>query len=622
MLFSESMESRIGRANTGAGAGWLQKLSLSGIRTWIEAPRFDAAVALGGTSVSLTGPSGTQHFPAMLAFNARNKCVGVGEQARALEGKEPEGVTIHLPVRNGIVHDPNGARLLLQHALKHAHWGPTPRVLLAVGSQPTALERETWEALGRAVGARQISLLSELLAAAIGAGVDVLRPRCQMILHIGSGRCEVGVLALGSCLMVRRGEVAGEEVSAAIQEYVRRTYHLLIHRQDADRIKTELANCSSESELPVSGRHLESGAPLRIVLKAGELHPLVEGFHEHWVALVKQFLADIPVAWLDDVQEGGVHLTGGGSLLYGLSAALRTATGLRVTQPERPQDCAALGLRSILKSAVLRQALFTHPDIPVDDFNSKAAVMQRSTWGWTTAAALLGLSLFFSARSAEALGAGGPDPWLGPLSGIVTTGLAAAHPQPTNSHVMTQEEKRQLIRLRAENDRLWRWMGRRETHLDGLGSGVLARMVSRDSHPWISGIRLDVGSSDGVAVGNIVMGEKGLLGRVIQIDEHSCRVRLCLDPKSVLSGVLPARKSGSRVEGRGLSTMVMDTVDPDCGAKAGDLVVTSGQDGQYPRGLPLGKVVSVHRNADNSFLTAEIAPLARLDEVTEVMVLR
>jgi rod shape-determining protein MreB and related proteins len=621
MLFSESVEARSALPVAG-GSSWLQRLTLSGLQTWMQAPKFDAAVALGGSSVALTGPSGTKEFPALLAFNARHKCVAVGEPARALDGKEPEGVSIQQPLRAGLVHDPNGARLLLQHALKQAHWGPTPRLLLSVGSHPTALERETWEALGRAVGARQISLVSELLASAVGAGLDVLQPRCHMVLHIGSGRCEVGVIALGTCLMVRRGEVAGEDVTAAVQEYVRRTYHLLIHRQDADRLKAELTTCSSEAELPVSGRHLDSGAPLRVVLKAGELHPLVEGFQQQWTALVKQFLADIPIAWLDDIQDSGIHLTGGSSVLYGLSAALRTATGLRVSQSEQPQQCVPLGLSAILKSSVLRHALFTNPEIPVDDFNSKTMIMQRSTLGWTTAAALLSVTLFLSANSARALQIGGADPWLGPISSAVTAGLASGQSKPTSTPVLSLEEKRQLLRLRSENDRLWRWLGRRETNQNGVAGGVLARMVSRDSHPWLSGIRLDAGKSHGVKRGHLVMGERGLLGRVIQVDDHSCRVRLCLDPGSVVAGAIPRRKAAGVVQGKGLTTLEMRYLDPDSGVQVGDVVVTSGQDGQFPRGLPLGKVASVHRSTDSSFLTAEVVPISRLDEVTEVMVVR
>ncbi|MBS2033670.1 rod shape-determining protein [bacterium] len=617
MLYSESME---GRA-LAVTPSWSQRFSWAGVRTWLEAPGFDAAVSVGGSQVSVTGMTKAQAFPALLAFNNKQRCVAMGEAAHGLEGKEPEGVTIFQPMKGGAVHDPHGAKLLLEQALRRGHWGTAPRLLLAVGADPTALERETWEALGRSVGARQIALTSELLASAIGAGLDVLRPRCHMVLHIGAGRCEVGVIALGACLAVRRGELAGCQVDEAIQEYVRRTYQLLIHRQDAERLKIELANCSSESELPVSGRHLESGAPLRVTLRANELWPIVEPFHAQWVHLARSFLAEIPVAWVDDIQDQGIHLTGGSTLLYGFSQALRQSTGLTVVQPEKPGDCTSRGLQMILKSAVLRKALFSQLPKPKDDFAPKNLVMQRTSLGWSAAAALVAISLFVSAASANAMGVGGPDPWFGKFSAALNAGLASGQKQSTDSRALNQEEKRQMQRLRSENQRLWKWLGKREMNLKGLQGGTLARVVGRDPHEWLSGIRLNVGSADGIKPGNLVMADQGLLGRVVQVDEHSARVSLCLSPSSKLYGLVANRKAGGLLEGKGIGMMTMHFIDPDAGVKDGDPVVTSGQDGQYPRGLPIGMVRLVHRSNDTSFLEAQVAPYVKLDDVAEVMVL-
>ncbi|MBT9582420.1 rod shape-determining protein MreC [bacterium] len=619
MLYSESME---GRALAATSHSWTQRFSWAGVRTWLEAPGFDAAVSVGGCNVSVTGMVKSQTFPALLAFNLKQRCVALGEAAKGLEGREPEGVSIFQPMKGGAVHDPHGAKLLLEQALRRGHWGTAPRLLLAIGAHPTALERETWEALGRAVGARHIALTSELVASAVGAGLDVLRPRCHMVLHIGAGRCEVGIIALGSCLSVRRGEVAGEHVDEAIQEYVRRTYQLLIHRQDAERLKVELCQCSSESELPVSGRHLESGAPLRVTLRANELWPIVEPFHAQWVHLVRQFLAEIPIAWVDDVQDQGIYLTGGSSLLYGFSQALRQSTGLTVCLPEKPQECTARGLHAILKSPVLRKALFSQVKAPEDDYAPKNLVMQRTSLGWSAAAALLAVTLFASAASAKALHLGGPDPWFGPASQVLNASLAAGQKNEGQSRVLTQEEKRQMLRLRSENQRLWRWLGRREMNLKSLQGGTLARVVSRDPHEWLSGVRLDVGRLDGIEVGSLVMAEQGLLGKVVQVDDHSSRVRLCLDPSSVVSGALPNRKAGGVVLGRGLGVLEMRYLDPDAGIKNGDVVVTSGQDGQFPRGLPIGQIDQVHRSNDSSFLTAQVRPYVKLDDVSEVMVLK
>jgi rod shape-determining protein MreC len=321
------------------------------------------------------------------------------------------------------------------------------------------------------------------------------------------------------------------------------------------------------------------------------------------------------------VQEQGLYLTGGSSLLYGFSQALRQATGLTVSLPERPQDCTAKGLQTILKSATLRKALFSQLKEPQDDYAPKSLVLQRTSIGWSAAAAVLGVSLFASAASAQALKLGGPDPWLGKSTTVLAAGLAASQADKPPSKVLTTEEKRQLLRLRSENDRLWRWLGQRETNLHGKGQGRLARMVSRDPNEWLSGVRLDVGKKEGVAPGHLVMAEHGLLGKVVQVDEHTCRVRLCLDPASVIAGTVPMRKTGGVVAGRGVGWLEMRYLDPDAGLKKGDSVVTSGQDGQFPRGLPIGQIVQLQRSNDSSFLTAQVKPFVRLDEVSEVMVL-
>lgn len=620
MLYSESIEGR-SPLTVGSSQSWTQRLSWSSLRTWWKAPGFDAAVALGGSQVITIASGKRTAFPALLAFNARHRCLASGEKAQALEGREPEGVRIYQPMKGGAVHDPQGAKILLEQAIRRGHWGGAPRLLLAIGAHPTALERETWEALGRSVGARQIALTSELLASAIGAGVDVLRARCQLVVHIGAGRCEVGVIALGSCLSVRRGELAGENIDEAIQEYVRRAYHLLIHRQDAERLKLALSQCSAESELPVSGRHLESGAPLRVTLKANELWPVLDPFVHQWVHLLRQFLAEIPVEWLDDIQEQGIHLTGGSAAVYGLGHALRQATGLTVRLPEKPEDCTARGLQTMLKSSVLRKALFSEVKPPQDDYAPKNLTAHRTSLGVTAGAALLAGTLFLSAASAHALKLGGPDPWLGPINGWLAAGFAAGQPQKEQSQVLSLEEKRQLLRLRSENQRLWNWLGRREVNQNGVSGGTLARIVGRDPHQWLSGVRLDVGKAQGVKTGSLVMAEQGLLGKVVQVDDSTCRVRLCLEPSSVVAGLLPQRKAGGVVLGRGLASMEMRYLDPDAGIKADDVVVTSGQDGQFPRGLPIGRILKVHRSSDSSFLTAEVQPWVRLDEVAEVMVL-
>lgn len=618
MLYSESIERPMGAALT-AKTSWAEKWSWSALRTWMEAPVFDAAVALGASSVVVSSAGRRSEFPALLAFNARGKCLATGLEAQALEGKEPEGVTIQQPLRHGTVHDPHGARLLLQKAVR----GGASRLLLATGAHPTALERETWEALGRSVGARQVALVSELLASAVGAGLDVLKPRCQLVLHIGAGRCEVGVLALGACLSVRKGDVAGTDVTQAIQEYVRRTYHLLIHRQDAERLKRELSVCSSEAELPVSGRHLESGAPLRVNLKAGEIHPLVEGFYSHWTDLVRAFLADMPIDWLDDVQATGIHLTGGCTSLYGLSAALKEATGLRIVRPEQPEGCAAAGLQSILRSPQLRRALFGHTVKPKDDFAEQPVTLQRSSLVWTLAAGLLAVTLAASAASARALTAGGPDPWLGPLAGLAAVAPAARDDAPQASAVLNREEKRQLASLRAENGRLWGWLGRREAAPKvNSKAGQLARVIGRDGVPWLAGVRLDVGKAQGIKVRQLVMADRGLLGRVVQVDDATCRVQLLLAPTMVSHGAVAARHTSGVLSGSGLPTLSMTGLDPDSHLKAGDLVTTSGQDGKFPRGLPLGRIAAFHIDPKSGMIDAQVKPLAQIDDVSEVMVLR
>ena len=598
-------------------------------------PRIDVGVALGSSKSVLVTTSRVTEFPSILALDGSGKLVALGESARALEGREPEGVRLVRPFEGGFLNDYLAGRLLLQTGLKKARsvLSSPPAVVLATPSAISDLEGESWVAMARQAGAREICLCSQLVLAAVGAGKKVLEPRARFVVYVGGGNLEVGVVAMGGCLLSHRFPGGGDSLTDLISEYIRRKHHLMIHRGDAEALKCALV-CDWDDPSgvppeggPCDGKHslvgklVDLGLPGQIFVTTREMCELLRPVLEEWVGHVKQALLEISVDWLVDVAEDGILLTGGSARIAGLEQLLVLRLELPVRLAEAPERCVTEGLRQMLLDGELRHAVLS--PARSSQVAPQPARSHRLVSG-LLAAVLVGCFVVSAHAGAASRSSA--------LSSLILPALAEVdqaeeHWQPQGTSVgplaLLTEKTRELDQLANENRRLWSWLHRPKSALEVDGDQpLLARVVGRDPQGWLSSWTLSAGTAQGVRPGQVVVALSGLVGRVSDVEASSCHVRLLTGTDSVEAGRLPTRKAAGILSGRGPGNLEMEYLNPDAGIKSGDRVYTSGNDGRFPPGIPIGTVRMTQRHLDSSLLTAVVAPAVAFDEVREALILR
>jgi len=239
---------------------------------------------------------------------------------------------------------------MLQHFIKKIHSArflrPSPRVLVCVPCSSTQVERRAIKESAEGAGAREVFLIEEPMAAAIGAGIPIHEARGSMVLDIGGGTTEVAVLSLNGIVYSNSVRIGGDHFDEAIINYVRRSYGTLIGESTAERIKVEIG-CAYEqvsvSEIQISGRNLAEGVPKMITLNNNEVLEALSEALSSIVGAVKTALEQTPPELCADVAETGIVLTGGGALLRGLDKLLMEETGLPVIISDDPLTCVARG---------------------------------------------------------------------------------------------------------------------------------------------------------------------------------------------------------------------------------------------------------------------------------------
>ncbi|HLR87689.1 MAG TPA: rod shape-determining protein [Wenzhouxiangella sp.] len=274
----------------------------------------------------------------------------VGTEAKRMLGRTPGNIRTTRPLRDGVIADFNMTEQMLQHFIKKVHSSrflrPSPRVLVCVPCSSTQVERRAIKESAEGAGAREVFLIEEPMAAAIGAGIPIHEARGSMVLDIGGGTTEVAVLSLNGIVYSNSVRVGGDHFDEAIINYVRRSYGTLIGESTAERIKMEIGCAHPQeeaTELQVSGRNLAEGVPKMITLNSNEaLEALAEALSSI-VGAVKAALEQTPPELSADVAETGIVLTGGGALLRGLDQLLTQETGLPVIIADDPLTCVARG---------------------------------------------------------------------------------------------------------------------------------------------------------------------------------------------------------------------------------------------------------------------------------------
>jgi rod shape-determining protein MreB len=274
----------------------------------------------------------------------------VGLEAKAMLGRTPANITAIRPLKDGVIADFTITEKMLQHFIHKVHearfFKPSPRVLICVPCGSTQVERRAIRESAAGAGAREVYLIEEPMAAAIGAGMPVDEARGSMVLDIGGGTSEVAVISLNGIVYSSSVRIGGDRFDDAIINYVRRNYGTLIGEATSERIKHEIGSAypgKEVIELEVKGRNLSQGIPRSFTLNSNEILEALQEPLAGIVGAVKTALEQTPPELGADVAERGIVLTGGGALLRDLDKLLMEETGLPVVVAEDPLTCVARG---------------------------------------------------------------------------------------------------------------------------------------------------------------------------------------------------------------------------------------------------------------------------------------
>ncbi len=331
----------------------------------------DLAIDLGtaNTLVYVKGKGIVLDEPSVVAVHEgsrrKNRVLAVGSEAKNMLGRTPGNIVAIRPMRDGVIADFEVTEAMLKHFIRKVHNRRTwvnPRMIIAVPSGITQVERRAVKESAESAGAREVFLLEEPMAAAIGAGLPITEPTCNMVVDIGGGTTEVAVISLAGIVYSRSLRVAGDKMDSAIAQYIKRKYNLLIGERSAEIIKTTIGNAYPDSQnletIEVKGRDLVSGIPKILAIDSEEIRIAISEQIDAIVETVKIALEQTPPELAADIVDRGIVLTGGGALLKNLDKLLREESGLPITVTEDPLSTVAYGSGKCLDSLeILKQVM-------------------------------------------------------------------------------------------------------------------------------------------------------------------------------------------------------------------------------------------------------------------------
>ena len=312
----------------------------------------DIGIDLGTASilVYIKGRGVVLKEPSVVAFDRdTNEIKAIGEEARLMIGRTPGNIVAVRPLRKGVISDYTITEKMMKYFIRKAVGKRTmrkPRICVCVPSQATEVERKAVEDAPYPAGAREVSLIEEPVAAAIGAGIDISKPCGNMIVDIGGGTSDVAVISLGGTVISASVKVAGDDFDDALVRYMRKKHNLLIGERTAEEIKIRIGTCFQLPEvetLDVRGRNLVTGLPKTITVTSDETLEALQDPALQIVEAVHSVLERTPPELASDISDRGIVLTGGGALLRGLEDLLKERTGINTITADEPMTAVAVG---------------------------------------------------------------------------------------------------------------------------------------------------------------------------------------------------------------------------------------------------------------------------------------
>lgn len=318
----------------------------------------DIGIDLGTANmlVTLKGKGIVLKEPSVVAINKKNQAIlATGREAKEMLGRTPDEIKAIRPLKDGVIADFTATQLMLKNVLKKVctrYNAGRPRVVVGVPSGITEVEERAVEESIMQAGAKEVYLIEEPMAAAIGSNINVAEPTGSIIVDIGGGTTEVAVISLGGIVLCNSLRVAGDELDEDIVNYVKREMNLAIGETTAEQIKIEIG-CAlppmTELTMDVCGRDLSSGLPKHILLSSSQIGEAMAESVSKIVDVVKQTLERTPPELASDIMERGIMLTGGGALIRDIDKLLSAKTGMPVYVAENPLDCVVKGAGKTLE---------------------------------------------------------------------------------------------------------------------------------------------------------------------------------------------------------------------------------------------------------------------------------
>ncbi len=328
----------------------------------------DIGIDLGtaNTVVHVRGKGIVIRQPSVVARNKKTgEVLAIGEEARKMLGKNPDSIEVIRPLKDGVIADFDATEAMLKHYIVQVHDTykglgfkvPRPRVVVGIPSGVTEVERRAVHEAAITAGARKVFLIEEPMAAAIGAGMPVTKAQGQMVIDIGGGTTEIGIISLGGLVLNKSLRIAGDELTEVVTSFVRLKHSLLLGESTAEAVKLAVGSAhelkaekdGKQLQVVVRGRSLTDGLPKSLKLDSVEVREAMMPVINTILVEIAQIIEETPPDLVADILEKGAVMAGGGSLIRGIDKLISEQTGMPVWVTDNPMEAVVRGCAKVLE---------------------------------------------------------------------------------------------------------------------------------------------------------------------------------------------------------------------------------------------------------------------------------
>ena len=595
----------------------------------------DIGIDLGTANilVTLKGKGIVLKEPSVVAIDRKTgNIMSTGNEAKEMLGRTPEQIKAVRPLKDGVIADFTATQLMLKNIIqkveKRYNVG-RPRVVVGVPSGITEVEERAVEESVLQAGAKEVYLIEEPMAAAIGASLDVAEPSGSIIVDIGGGTTEVAVVSLGGIVVSHSLRVAGDELDEDIVNYVKREMNLAIGETTAEQIKMQIG-CAmplmTEMTMEVRGRDLTDGLPRNEKITSTQVEEAMKESISKIVDIVKSTLEKTPPELASDIMEKGIVLAGGGALIKNLDKLISIETGMPVYVAEEPLDCVVRGAGKTLEDLErLKENIMYR--------NKKSGLL-----GIIITIVVLILIVIFSNKEANtSFFENVANKLVMPIQNGLTyvknkvsgnssfftdiSNLKTENKELQEKNSKLEQSLRELGNIKTENETLKEYLGLTEKY--GEYKTIPGYVINKEINNYSKTLIINIGKQDGIEENMTVIADEGLVGHVISVTDNTAKIRTIVDTSSSISCLMSSSKDSIVCKGTLDSNTEIKAmyIPTDANLVQGDSVDTSGLGGIYPKGIHVGtikKIVTTKNMTDRYALVETAVDFNKLNTVLVV----